>query len=354
MSVAPLLLGLAGEELRADEIAFIQRVKPAGFLLFGRNIRSAEQVKELTSHLVELSGAYVPLIAVDQEGGRVQRIKFEGKLPPASVFGEWFAYAPDEAMRMAFLSAFLLAAQLRNVGANWLLGPDLDLSFPETHAVIGNRAFSSDPAIVSVLGRAFMEGVAHGGCLSCLKHAPGHGRSVLDTHVDLPLVEASFEDLQQDMQPFADLAADCPFIMTAHIVFRAFGTSLPATFDSALLAHMRAAWNFKGLMIADDVGMNALSGRYDERLFKALNAGCDLVICSMSKLIHGMAGTVWDEDNFRVLEHAHFPDVNDRALQFIKQMQIPPAPTALAIAQARDEFMEIWSRRKVGLDINIT
>jgi beta-N-acetylhexosaminidase len=349
----PILLGLSGLRLSELEIRFIQDVQPVGFLLFGRNIESLEQVLTLTTQLKNLSKFSQPLIAVDQEGGRVQRIKFRNVLPPPAVFGEWYRISSHQACTAARLSGFLLATQLREVGANWLLGPSVDLFFPETHQIIGNRAFSSDPEIVSILGNFFMQGVEQGGCLTCLKHAPGHGRSTLDTHFELPMVTASADEMQLDLYPYRKLASKTSFIMTAHIRYSAFSSEIPVTFNRKFLDEFRHNIGFKGLILADDLGMNALQGEYPDRVLKALNAGCDIGICSFSKLKLGMAGTEWDEENFIKLTKAKLPSISPEIFNFIKNVQIPSLPTPDVIESNRREFFQLWSGRPVGLDINL-
>jgi beta-N-acetylhexosaminidase len=339
--VAPLLLGISGTQLLPEEREFIQAKRPMGFLLFARSIETVEQTRELCAELVELSATRIPLIAVDQEGGRVQRVRFGGRLPAARIFGEWFESDPEAAMEAVGLSAALLADQLREVGATWQLAPDLDLAHAATHAVIGDRAFSSDPKVVARMGKTYMNGVAKGGCLSCIKHAPGHGRAVNDTHFELPLVEASREELAADLLPFEELAESADFIMTAHIRYTALDQNVPATYSEKILKMMREDWGFKGLILADDVGMKALDGDYVERVKKSLAAGCDVAITALSVLKHGMAGTVYDQENFEALRDADLPKLNERALRYLNDLRLPERE--LDVNEAKATLSKLWA-----------
>lgn len=341
--VAPLLLGLEGTVLNEAERAYIKRAHPFGFLLFARNIATPEQVRELCAELAELSKPHVPLIAVDQEGGRVQRVTFGGRLPPARVFGEWYEQDASAALEGCMLSALLLAAQLRDVGATVLLGPVLDLALEETHAVIGDRAFSASPAVVAELGAAYLRGVAQGGCLGCIKHAPGHGRATADSHFELPVVAAGVDDLQGDFTPFKMLAGEADFMMTAHICFEALDGAVPATYSPRILKMMREAWGFKGLIMADDIGMKALGGDYVLRARKALEGGCDLVIAALSVLKHGMAGTVYDLENFEKLAHADLPLLRRDALQFLNELKLPPKIDAEILEESKARLKKLWA-----------
>ena len=233
--IAPLMLGVRGLQLGADERAFMAAVKPASFIVFARNIESKEQLKELTAELAEASPWGFPLIAVDQEGGRVQRVTFGGRLPPMAVMGAWYDANPAAAVKATRLVCMLLAAQLREVGCTWMLSPVLDVAHAMTHKIIGDRAFHATPKVVAVLGRAALEGIALGGCLPCIKHAPGHGRAVADSHHELPVVGCSREDLAADWEPFRQVAPRSPFMMTAHTATEAQATANGQT----LVSHPR-------------------------------------------------------------------------------------------------------------------
>ena len=341
--IRPLLLGLEGYKLTSEERAFLRDAPPMGFILFARNIDTVEQTRDLCAELAEFSPFSFPLIAVDQEGGRVQRVKFGGKLPPANIFGEWFLKSPQEALEGVYLNGFLLAAQLRNVGANWLLGPLIDVANNNTHAIIGNRSFSSDSDIVITIAREYARGVNAGGCLRCLKHAPGHGRALVDSHVELPHVDASLQELAIDMKPFQAMAPSEDFLMTAHIKYDSLDASEPASYSRTILNMMRNEWNFKGLVLADDVGMKALEGSYDQRILKSLNAGCDVAITALSVLKHGMAGTYFDRDNFEALSVAQLPDLNNNARNYLSNLLFPKAPSDVDVSVASMRLKELWA-----------
>jgi beta-N-acetylhexosaminidase len=340
--------------LQPDERAFIQTHRPFSFILFARSIESPAQVQALTAELAELTATPAPLIAVDQEGGRVQRLTFEGRLPPVQVYGQWYDANPTTALAMAELHGTLLAAQLRNVGATWVLGPCLDLALPETHAIIGNRAFHHNPEVVTELGRAFIQGVRAGGCLNCIKHAPGHGRTSADTHVEMPTVKADTTTLAHDMVPFAALAPLANFIMTAHIKFPALDAQNAATFSSKILTMMKQEWGHQGMVLADDLGMHALTGPYVQRAENALAAGCDGVITALSIIKHGMAGTYFDEENFTALAHAKLPPLNAQASAYLQQMQLPTALSQPQYAEKVARFRALWASRPRGIDATCT
>lgn len=335
--VSPVLLGLSGPTLSADETAFIKALNPMGFLLFARNIQTPEQTRALCKKLQSFSPFESPFIAVDQEGGRVQRLQFGGNLPPAKAYGDWYQSNPGQALEACRLGHLLLAAQLRDVGATWVLSPVLDVAHPNTHAIIGDRAFSDNPATVAALGQAALEGLRAGGCFACLKHAPGHGRATTDSHAELPIVTATRAQLAEDSLPFQKLAPQADFIMTAHIRYPAFDSQNAATNSPALLNSMRQRWNFNGLILADDLGMKALRGTYAQRAQNALKAGCDIVICSFSKLKAGMAGTIYNAQDANQLADAVLPSLNPVAHSYLQNMAplLAPSPQTVAEAQAR-------------------
>ena len=353
-ALAPLMLGIGGPRLTDAERAFIRERKPFSFIIFARSVESEGQVRALTDELATLAATPFPLIAVDQEGGRVQRLTFGGRLPPVQVYGQWFAHNPAAALEACTLHATLLAAQLRDVGATWLLGPCLDLALPETHAIIGNRAFAPDPATVVTLARAFAKGVAEGGCMGCIKHAPGHGRTSADTHVELPVVHADAATLEHDAKPFAALAPESDFIMTAHIRYPAWDDENPATYSPTIVNKMRQSWHFNGLILADDLGMHALTGPYEQRAERALAAGCDAVIAALSIIKHGMAGTYWDEDNFNALQATTVPALNARATAYVNGLKLPPALTATERVEKTARYKTLWASRPAEIVATMT
>lgn len=350
----PAMYGISGLSLRDDERAWIKENKPFSFILFARSIESEEQVRALTAELAELSGTTTPLIAVDQEGGRVQRLKFKGQLPPMGVYGQWYAHNPAEALEMAELHGFLLATQLRDVGCTWVLAPCLDRALPETHAIIGNRCLSDTPEVIAKLGAATQRGIRAGGAFSCIKHAPGHGRTTQDTHEVLPTINAPRAVLEEDAIPFITLAPNSDFIMTAHIHYPSWDAKNPATFSPDILKMMREDWNFSGLILADDLGMHALQGPYMQRAERAINAGCDAVIAALSIVKKGMAGTVWDEENFKALQQGNLPTLNARASAYVNALRLPPTPSAAEIAEKTSRFRALWATRPSSIDATVT
>lgn len=352
MTVAPLMLGVRGPVVGEDELAFMREAKPASVIVFARNIESPEQLRRLTDSLREVL-AY-PLIAVDQEGGRVQRLAFGGKLPPAKVLGEWYDVNPAVAREAAKWVAFLLANQLREVGATWMLAPVLDVGHAKTHAIIGDRAFHHDPCVVAELGQAYCDGVALGGCVPCIKHAPGHGRACADSHVELPRVDACIEELEHDWLPFRELAPRVPFMMTAHVKYDALDGGKAATLAPEVLGMMRENWGFNGLIVADDLGMKALEGDYLARGRAALAAGCDMVITSFSKIQHGMAGTVFDEETYGEFVAGYdLPQMNMQARGVLDALEIPPRADAGLVAEAKARLQALWDDGPARMGYNL-
>jgi beta-N-acetylhexosaminidase len=343
---APLMLGLAGPELTAREAALFAQLRPLSFILFARNIISPTQTRDLIESLIPLCGGPLPLIAIDQEGGRVQRLRNFGALPPVAGFGVWYAQAPQQALEYAQLYGQLLAAELANVGATWALAPSLDLAWPHTHAVIGSRAFSSNPQHVAALAAAYAQGLHAGGVFSCLKHAPGHGRAEADTHTELPTVNTPLAELETtDFAPFKTLSLAADFMMTAHIVYPALEAAVPATNSPLFLEKIaRQSWGFQGLIVADDMGMAALHGPYVQRITTALGAGCDVAICSFSQLVHGMAGARHHSAHFVEVEAAaaSIPSLNPRAQAYLAQLKLPASPTGFDAPAARARLRSAW------------
>lgn len=271
-----LILGCSGTELTPVEAAFFREVAPWGFILFKRNIADRAQVRRLTDALRETVGRADAPVLIDQEGGRVQRMG-----PP-----HWPAYPAGrrfgglgEGEAAARLGARLMAHDLAEVGVNVDCAPVLDVPIPGAHDVIGDRAYAGDPETVAAFGRAVAEGLMAGGVLPVMKHVPGHGRAGVDSHLSLPVVNASREDLEaRDFAPFRALA-DLPMAMTAHVVFTALDPDRPATTSPSILADVvRGKIGFDGLLMSDDLSMQALSGNLRERAAAAIGAGCDVAL----------------------------------------------------------------------------
>jgi beta-N-acetylhexosaminidase len=287
--VAPrsLILGVKGHALAPEERALFREADPWGFILFRRNCANPEQLRALTDELRALTGRGNTPILIDQEGGRVVRMAppMWRKPPAAAVFGALFETDPEGACEAVWLNARLMAADLSEAGISVCCAPVLDLGRPETSPAIGDRAFSGDISAVEALGRAMRDGLLEGGVLPVLKHIPGHGRTAEDSHHALPRVEAAHDDLaRSDFVPFRALA-DSPMAMTAHIVYPAVDSARPATLSPRVIhGVIRGEIGFDGVLISDDLGMNALSGGVDDRVRLSLAAGCDLALVSNNPL----------------------------------------------------------------------
>jgi len=273
------IYGCAGHRLTEEERAFFAEARPWGFILFRRNIDAPEQVRALTDDLRASIGDPEAPILIDQEGGRVQRMgpPHWPKYPPGAAYMQ-ASNDPVDARELARLGARLMAHDLRAVGINVDLLPVLDVPVPGAHDIVGDRAYGQNPATVALLGRAAAEGLLAGGVLPCVKHMPGHGRAFADSHKDLPTVHADFETLDSwDFAPFKALS-DMPLAMTAHIVFTAIDRKRPATQSRKAVRMMREHLGFSGLIMTDDLSMQALSGSLGERAHRSLKAGCDVVL----------------------------------------------------------------------------
>lgn len=269
------ILGCLGEGLAPDEAAFFREADPWGFILFARNVQDPAQLRRLTGDLRAAVGRDAPVF-VDQEGGRVQRLRAPYWREWASPLGMVQA-AGDQAARACWLRGRLIAHELRACGIDGNCAPCLDLAFPETHSFLRNRCLGSTPADVSLRGRAWADGHLAGGVLPVVKHMPGHGRATTDSHHALPYTDATADDLAtQDFAPFAALA-DLPLGMTAHVVFGALDAA-PATTSATVIGMIRETIGFGGLLMTDDLSMNALSGTVGERAAAAVAAGCDLAL----------------------------------------------------------------------------
>ncbi|MBL4839187.1 MAG: beta-N-acetylhexosaminidase [Kordiimonadaceae bacterium] len=277
----PVIFGCEGLTLTDRELAFFSKVKPAGFILFARNVEDAPQVAKLTAQMRAAVGRHKVPILIDQEGGRVQRMSPPAwrKYPPMEIFGKMAMQDPTLAASALRLNCRLIADDLRKVGITVNCLPLLDVARPETNDIIGDRAFSSDPALVAALGRIVVDAHQEGGVLPVIKHLPGHGRATVDSHLDLPLVETALAELEQaDFIPFQVLK-DAPFGMTAHITYSDIDDTKPATLSRVVIARIiRMKLGFQGVLISDDLSMKALSGNIDDLAMETLDAGCDLTL----------------------------------------------------------------------------
>jgi beta-N-acetylhexosaminidase len=287
MSVKAVIFGCAGTQLGAAEREFFGRTDPAGFILFARNVESPAQLRALTGALREAVGRAAPVL-VDQEGGRVQRLKppHWRANPPPGRCGEVANRDPSRPAPVVRLNARLIGAELAAVGIDTVCAPSLDLRLPGAHQVIGDRAFSADPAVVAALGRAACEGFFAAGITPVIKHMPGHGRSEVDSHLNLPVVDAPLAELEaSDFRPFRELA-DMPLGMTGHLLIRAVDAERPATISSRVISEViRGHIGFEGVLISDDLSMEALAGSVQARAAAAIGAGCDIALHCNGKLV---------------------------------------------------------------------
>ncbi len=276
----PAIFGLSGLALTDDERAFFRDSDPAGYILFGRNIENRDQLRRLTDELRSLDGRANLPILIDQEGGRVARMKSPEwpPFPSGAAFDALYDRAPASAIEAARLNAMALAAMLSEVGITVDCLPLLDVRQPGASDVIGDRALGSEPMRVAALGRAILGGLQAGGVVGIVKHIPGHGRALLDTHEALPTVTAS--DLLEgtDLAPFAALR-DAAMAMTCHVIFEAWDPDRPATLSPIVIDNIiRQRIGFHGLLMTDDLDMKALSGDVPSRAADAIAAGCDIAL----------------------------------------------------------------------------
>ncbi|MEZ5840165.1 MAG: beta-N-acetylhexosaminidase [Hyphomicrobiales bacterium] len=281
MTVRAYISGCAGTELDAGEKALFASAPPWGLILFQRNCQSAEQISALVASFRDVVGRPDAPVLIDQEGGRVQRLRppLAPNYPPAARFAELHAIESGAGLRAARLGARLIAEDLIRLGINVDCLPVLDVGLPITHQVIGDRAYGGELATIIALGRAVCEGLLEAGVLPVIKHIPGHGRAMADSHLELPVVDTPAAELAAtDFVPFAALA-DMPLAMTAHVVYSALDADRPATTSPTVISEIiRGHIGFDGLLMSDDVSMKALSGSIGERSEAAIAAGCDVVL----------------------------------------------------------------------------
>lgn len=281
MSALAAIFGCAGPRLEPEERRFFARADPLGFILFARNVESPSQLRALVAELRESVGRAEAPIFVDQEGGRVQRLKppHWRAAPAAARFGRLADMDRKGAVEAVRLNAWLIGQELADAGIDVVCAPVLDLAHPGAHSVIGDRAFSSDPEIVAGLGRAACDGFRQAGVAPVVKHLPGHGRTRVDSHLRLPVVEASLAELEaSDFRPFRALA-DMPLGMTGHLLIQAVDSEAPATISSRVIAEViRGRIGFSGILFTDDLSMEALSGSIRQRAAAAIAAGCDVAL----------------------------------------------------------------------------
>ena len=276
-----LITGVAGTVLAPKEAAFLRETRPAGLILFARNLESHEQIRALVADAREAVGAEDFLVLIDQEGGRVQRLRppLGRALPPGAAYGRLYASDPEAGLAAAFAVARLLADDLLALGINTDCAPVLDVPVPGSHQIIGDRAYGTDPDQVIALGRAVADGFLAGGVLPVIKHIPGHGRATKDSHLALPVVDESRAELSaSDFVPFKALNT-LPAAMSAHVVFRAIDPDAPASTSQIVTRDIiRGEIGFDGLLMSDDLSMRALSGSMRDRAERVIAAGSDIVL----------------------------------------------------------------------------
>jgi beta-N-acetylhexosaminidase len=274
---AATIVGIAGPELTSDEATLLRHTAPAGAILFGRNVDEPRQLAALTASLRDVLPDDA-VVMVDQEGGNVARLRppHWRAHPAASTIGRLFARDAASGLRAAWLTGALIGLDARAAGFDVVTAPVLDRAIPGAHAVIGDRAFAEDPESVARLGRSMAEGLLAAGVQPVMKHLPGHGRTSVDSHLALPRCAAA--DLATDFAPFA-ANADLPWGMTAHMLYTALDSERPATLSSAVIGRViRGEIGFQGLVVTDDLAMQALEGSPAVRAAAALAAGCDIAL----------------------------------------------------------------------------
>ena len=276
-----VILGCAGPELSAEERAFFRDADPLGFILFARNVDTVDGTRRLVDDLRSCVARAEAPVLIDQEGGRVARLRppHWRKAPPARLLGELYARDPDAGLEATKLNSRLLAADVASIGGDVDCLPVLDIAYPETHAVIGDRAYADRPEPVAALGRAAAEGLLAEGVMPVIKHIPGHGRATVDSHEALPTVTASRAELERtDFVPFK-LLSDLPWAMTGHLLFEAIDAKDCITVSAGSVQDViRTHIGFDGLLLSDDLSMQALGGSLGNRAARALAAGCDVAL----------------------------------------------------------------------------
>lgn len=281
----PAIFGCSGPELTADERAFFREADPAGYILFGRNCVDPQQLRALTDELRALHGRERLLISIDQEGGRVARLRppHWASYPTGEAFDRLYAIAPASAIEAARAGGKAMALELSAMGITVDYHPPLDVRQPGANDVIGDRSLGSEPMQVAAIGRAILDGLAAGGVTGCIKHMPGHGRSMVDTHKEMPTVHATAQELEHDLQPFLSLNSAL-IGMTGHLKFPVWDADQPATLSATIISDViRGAIGFDGLLLTDDIDMEALDGTIPERSAAAHAAGCDIILNCWAK-----------------------------------------------------------------------
>ncbi|SMH49057.1 beta-N-acetylhexosaminidase [Mesorhizobium australicum] len=325
-----MILGCSGLSLTPDEAAFFRDERPWAFILFARNVSEPGQIRDLVGALRDCSGRNDALVFIDQEGGRVQRLRppLAPNYPAGSPLGALYRHDSQAGLRAAWLLSRLHAFDLSALGITADCLPVLDVPVEGAHDVIGNRAYGKDPDTVAAMGRAAAEGLLAGGVLPVIKHIPGHGRAFSDSHHALPVVDTPLEELRR--HDFAPFKANAGFgmAMTAHVIYSAIDPERPATTSPKVISdYIRGEIGFDGLLMSDDLSMKALSGDFAARAAASLAAGCDVVL-HCNGLMDEMAPVA-----------SAVPALQGRALERAKRAMAPLGRTDGADESAvRDEF----------------
>jgi beta-N-acetylhexosaminidase len=330
------ITGISGPALTAEEREFVRDFRPWGFILFKRNAENPAQVVRLVDELRETVGDSDAPVLIDQEGGRVQRLRppHWPLYPSGAALGALYDLDHPLGLSAARLSARLIAADLSDLGVTVDCLPLADVPIAGADDVIGDRAYGNDPDKVAAIARAVTEGLQQGGVLPVLKHIPGHGRATADSHLSLPRVENSRTELERtDFAAFRPLA-DLPMAMTAHVVFSALDPAQPATTSATIIREViRGVIGFQGLLMSDDVSMNALAGSLAERTRAIVGAGCDMVLYCNGKF-----------DEMREVAR-EAPELSGKALQRAQQaLASRKAPLPFDRAGARAELDALMAR----------
>ena len=328
------ILGCAGPTLSAEERRFFRDADPLGFILFQRNCETPAQVRRLVHDVRESVGRANAPVLIDQEGGRVARLRPPAwrKTPAPGRFGALAGHQMDAAIEAARLNAQVMGRELADLGISVDCTPVLDLQIAGASNVVGDRGFGPDPKQVAVLGRAVCEGLLSVGIVPVLKHLPGHGRALVDSHVGLPEVNAPLATLREtDFVPFR-LLADMPWGMTCHVVYAAIDPVRPATTSPVVITDIiRGEIGFKGVLVSDDLSMEALRGDLGDRTRRAREAGCDLALHCNGRL---------DEMRAVAAAAGAISDATAERLARTPAMTVELEPMNLAAAEARlDELL---------------
>jgi beta-N-acetylhexosaminidase len=334
------ITGVSGPELTAPERDFLRAERPWGFILFKRNVDSPAQVTRLVAELRETVGEPDAPVLIDQEGGRVQRLgpPHWPVYPPGAVFGSLYDVDPALGLKVAQLSNRLIASDLAELGITVDCLPLADVPVAGADAVIGNRAYGTEPAKVAAIARAVTDGLEQGGVLPVLKHIPGHGRATADSHFRLPTVDTPRSELERtDFAAFVPLA-DLPMAMTAHVVFCTLDPAQPATTSATIIQQViRGGIGFQGLLMSDDVSMNALAGSIAERTRAIVGAGCDIVLHCNGKL-----------DEMREVA-SQTPELSGKALErAVKALASRQAPQPFDRRAARAELDALLQQTRMA------